>query len=175
LEHLLSCCKIASFLSTIYPVNESYVVAGTLLHDLCKMEEISSLPVVDYTDDGKLLGHLVLAFELLDKECEKIPSFPKDMKMHLKHILASHHGEHEYGSPKLPHTTEAMMVYLIDLMDSKINSFETAKKADNSEGNWTGLVKPLNRIIYKAPLPTYDTISEVDSSGPFASLKNLKV
>jgi len=177
LEHILSCTRIGKFLSTLYPVNESYVIAGCILHDICKIYELSGGPLVDYTDEGKLLGHLVQSLELVDNFAGQILNFPASMKMHLKHILGSHHGELQYGATKLPQTTEAELVYLIDLLDSKINSFETAKKNDNASGSWTGLIRHLDRIVYKNPLPSYEYTApkEVEATGPFAKLKGLKV
>ena len=81
LEHILSCSELAFSLSDHYEVNKSYVVAGAILHDLCKIFELTSLPVVDYTDEGQLIGHLAKGVELLDRFCSKIPDFPRDVKM----------------------------------------------------------------------------------------------
>ena len=92
---------------------------------------------------------------MVDHYAAKIKDFPYSMKLHIKHILLSHHGEYEYGSPKIPNTSEAYLVHLIDLMDSKMSSFEQVKKADSSTGNWSGFVKHLDRIVYKNELPTY--------------------
>lgn len=155
LEHILSCTKLAIILSKHYQVNESYVVAGCILHDLCKIYELTEGPVVDYTEEGKLIGHLVKGLELVDYHSNKIKNFPYNVKTHLKHILLAHHGEYEYGSPKIPHTSEAYLVHLIDLMDSKMNSFEQIKKNDSSTGAWSGFVKHLDRIVYKSPLPSF--------------------
>ena len=75
--------------------------------------------------------------------------------MHLKHILLSHHGELQFGSPKVPHTSEAMLVHYIDMLDSKLNSFDMIKKSDSSTGTWSNFVKHLDRIVYKKELPLY--------------------
>src|SRR5690606_24964947 len=81
--------------------------------------------------------------------------------LHLKHILLAHHGEYEYGSPKVPQTSEAFLVHLIDLMDSKMGALEHIKKTDSTTGHWSGFVKHLDRIIYKSELPFYpEYISE---------------
>ncbi len=155
LEHILSCTNLALKLSSIYQADQNYVIAGCILHDLCKIHELTSGNLTEYTDEGKLIGHLVKSAELLDEFALKIPRFPKETKMHLKHILISHHGEYEYGSPKLPQTSEALLVSLIDLLDSKMNSLETAKKNDKTEGNWTGFIKHLDRTLYKEKLPSH--------------------
>jgi 3'-5' exoribonuclease len=155
LEHVLSCANLSVTLSKVYGVNENYVVAGAVLHDLCKIYELTDGANVEYTEEGKLIGHLVKGLEIVDKYSYRITNFPYQVKMHIKHILLSHHGEYEYGSPKIPQTKEAMLVHLIDLMDSKMHSFETVIKNDQAPGNWTGFVRHLDRIIYKEELPFY--------------------
>ncbi|AUN97013.1 HD domain-containing protein [Bacteriovorax stolpii] len=155
LEHILSCTKLAVILSPHYKVNKSYVVAGCILHDLCKIYELTEGPVVDYTEEGKLVGHLVKGLEIVDHYAAKIKNFPYNMKMHIKHILLAHHGEYEYGSPKIPNTSEAYLVHLIDLMDSKMGSLEQIKKHDSSTGHWSGFVKHMDRIVYKSELPSF--------------------
>lgn len=155
LEHILSCTNLAVFLSKHYNVNSSYVVAGTVLHDICKIYELTEGPVVDYTEEGKLIGHLVKGLELIEHYSSKIKNFPQNQKMHLKHILLSHHGEYEYGSPKIPHTSEAYLVHLIDLMDSKMNAMVQVKNNDNNVGSWSGMVKHLDRVVFKKALPSF--------------------
>ncbi|MBC7539063.1 MAG: HD domain-containing protein [Bacteriovorax sp.] len=155
LEHILSCTQLAVNLSPHYKVNRSYVVAGCILHDICKIYELSEGPVVEYTEEGKLIGHLVKGLEIVDHYAAKIKNFPYSVKTHIKHILLSHHGEYEYGSPKIPSTSEAFLVHLIDLMDSKMSSFDQVKKADSNTGHWSGFVKHLNRIVYKSQLPSF--------------------
>ncbi|MBC7715225.1 MAG: HD domain-containing protein [Rhizobacter sp.] len=155
LEHILSCTKLAVILSPHYKVNRSYVVAGCVLHDICKIYELTEGPVVEYTEEGKLVGHLVKGLEVVDEHAFRIKNFPYNIKLHLKHILLSHHGEYEYGSPKIPSTSEAYLVHLIDLMDSKMSSLEQVKKNDNSSGHWSGFVKHMDRIVYKSELPSF--------------------
>lgn len=155
LEHILSCTELALVLSRHYKVNDNYVVAGCVLHDLCKIYELTDGVNVEYTEEGKLVGHLVKGLELVDRFSYKIKNFPHYLKMHLKHILLSHHGHYEYGSPKIPQTSEAYLVHLIDLMDSKMGTFDLIKKTDSATGNWSGFVKHLDRIVYKSDLPFY--------------------
>lgn len=177
LEHILSCTNLANFLSAHYKANRSYVIAGCILHDMCKIYELTEGPNVDYTEEGKLIGHLVKGLEIVDHYAYKIKNFPYSQKMHLKHILLSHHGEYEYGSPKIPHTSEAFLVHLIDHMDSKMSSIETIKKTDNNTGHWSGMIKHLDRIIYKNELPSFknyitDDLNSVENSQP--QIKNDK-
>ncbi len=158
LEHILSCTELGVTLSKHYQVNHNYVVAGCILHDLCKIYELTNGVNVDYTEEGKLIGHLAKSLEIVDRYCYKIRNFPYETKMHLKHILLSHHGEYAYGSPKLPQSSEAYLVHLIDLMDSKMNALEMVKRTDMNTGHWSGFVKHLDRVVYKADLPFYDEL-----------------
>ncbi len=172
LEHILSCTQLANTLSLHYKVNRSYVVAGCVLHDLCKIYELTEGPVVDYTEEGKLIGHLVKGLEIVDHYAGKIKTFPYSVKTHIKHILLSHHGEYEYGSPKIPNTSEAYLVHLIDLMDSKMSSFEQVKKTDPSINNWSGFIKHLDRLVYKSELPSFlNYLSEENNSSSENSAK----
>jgi 3'-5' exoribonuclease len=155
IEHILSCTELALTLSRHYNVNENYVVAGCILHDLCKIYELTDGINVEYTEEGKLVGHLVKGLEIVDRFSYKIRNFPHYTKMHIKHILLAHHGEYEYGSPKIPQTSEAFLVHLIDLMDSKMGSLDIVKKTDSQTGHWSGFVKHLDRIVYKSELPFY--------------------
>lgn len=167
LEHILSCTELATHLSRHYKVNNNYVVAGCILHDLCKIYELTDGINVEYTEEGKLVGHLVKGLELVDRFSYKIKNFPHYLKMHLKHILLAHHGEYQYGSPKIPQTSEAYLVHLIDLMDSKMSTMDQIKKTDSSTGHWSGYVKHLDRIVYKSELPFYpEYIQEEEADKP---------
>lgn len=163
LEHTLSCAELASTLAAHYKVNRNYVVAGAVLHDVCKIYELSDGAAVDYTEEGRLLGHVIKVVELVDRFCQKISNFPYQTRIHLKHILLSHHGEYEFGSPKIPKTSEALLVHYIDLLDSKMNSFETIKKNDSLVGDWSGYVKHLDRMIYKGELPHHPEYLEEEA------------
>ncbi|MBI2522117.1 MAG: HD domain-containing protein [Bdellovibrio sp.] len=167
LEHILSCTRLAAHLSSVYKVNHNYVIAGAVLHDLCKIYELSEGPLVDYTDEGKLIGHLIKASEIVDHFASKIRGFPASIKVHLKHIIISHHGEIEYGSPKVPQTAEAYLVHLIDMMDSKMNSVAKAISTDRTIGRWTGMIKHLDCVLYKHELPTHtEYLPEPESKVP---------
>jgi 3'-5' exoribonuclease len=173
IEHILSCVELSLHLSDHFKVNKNYVVAGAILHDLCKIYELSDGYSVDYTEEGKLVGHLVKGVEILDKFSYRIKGFPYDLKMHLKHVLLSHHGYYEYGSPKVPQTSEAMLLHLIDHMDSKMHAFETIKRTDQNTGHWSGFIKHLDRIIYKSELPFYpEYLASKESSAKRPAAKN---
>lgn len=169
IEHLHSCVMLGSQLAKHYGVNRNFVIAGCLLHDICKIYEIGEGNLSDYTDEGKLVGHLIKGVELLDRSCAKISNFPANTRMHLKHILISHHGTTEHGSPKVPHTSEAALVHYIDLMDSQMASMEAAKHADNMTGPWTSYVKHLDRMVFKGEMPHYSkylSANETQSISP---------
>lgn len=166
LEHILSCTQLSVHLSAHYHVNKSYVVAGAVLHDLCKIYEITKGPVVEYTDEGKLIGHLVKALEIVDHFSSQMDQFPYSVKMHLKHILLSHHGVLEYGSPKVPMTKEAYLVHLIDYMDSKMNALAEVFKTDNLQGRWSNVVRHLDRSVYKEDLPHFTSMKEREKASP---------
>jgi 3'-5' exoribonuclease len=176
LEHVLSCTKLGIVLSAHYKTNLSCVVAGCILHDVCKIYELTEGPMVDYTEEGKLIGHLVKVLEVVDHYALRIKNFPYSQKTHLKHILLSHHGEYEYGSPKIPHTSEAFLVHLIDMMDSKMSAIDQVKKNDNSTGHWSGMIKHLDRVIYKNELPSFKNYVDDSSqnSNEISEAKNEK-
>ncbi|OON99594.1 MAG: phosphohydrolase [Epulopiscium sp. Nele67-Bin004] len=149
LEHTISVTEIGKHLCGFYDnVNQEIVVAGCLLHDLGKLKELSGFPTNDYTDEGQLLGHIVMGYEMVAIEIAKYPDFPTELAVILKHILVSHHGELEYGSPIRPKCIEAMIVHLADYTDSRIKMVE--EFIDNSnESQYAGFHKLLNRNIRK--------------------------
>ncbi len=151
LEHSLSICQICDFLSSHYSyVNRDLLLASALLHDVGKMFELSPFPDNDYTDDGQLLGHIIIGTELITKEANKIPDFPHQLQSLLKHSILSHHGEYEFGSPKRPKTIEAFILHCADELDAKIKMYEDAILSDNTTGNWVGYHKMLARNLRKS-------------------------
>lgn len=151
LEHTLSICQICDFLSTHYTsINRDLLIASAFLHDVGKIFELSPFPDNDYTDDGQLLGHIVIGAELVTKECAKIEGFPHQLQSLIKHSILSHHGEYEFGSPKLPKTIEAFVLHCVDELDAKLKIFEDCINADNTNGNWVGYHKMLARNMRKS-------------------------
>jgi 3'-5' exoribonuclease len=128
---------------------------GAFLHDLGKTEELSYQHGLAYSDEGQLIGHLVMAVELLNAkvaEAEKLSGepIPHETVLRLKHIILSHHGEYAYGSPKLPMTLEAVALAMLDNLDAKINTFSTLMKEDpNVDSPWTTYNPNLDRKLYK--------------------------
>jgi len=151
LEHTLSVVGICEFLAPRYKsVNRDILVAGAILHDIAKVYELSAFPGNDYTDDGQLLGHIVMGAELITDAANEIPGFPPKLAALLKHCVLAHHGEYEYGSPKLPQTIEAFILYVADNADAKITMFEEALQAGNPQNLWVGYSKIFGRNIRKS-------------------------
>jgi len=123
IEHIHSIVKVMQSLSQLYPyLNLDLLVFGAIYHDLGKIYELDLGSGIHYTAEGRLVGHMVLACEMLDKFTARQTDFPEELRMVLKHIVLAHHGKLEYGSPKLPMFPEAMVVAMIDDLDSKLNT-----------------------------------------------------
>ena len=151
LEHIVSVAQICEFISSQYKsVNRDMLVAGGLLHDVGKIFELSSFPVNDYTDDGQLLGHIVMGSELLGKHIANIDGFPHELASLMKHMILAHHGIYEYGSPELPKTLEAYLLHCADDMDAKVKMFEDAIAKNNTDSMWIGYQRMLERNIRKS-------------------------
>ncbi len=148
LEHSLSVTQICDFMAPRYKfVNRDILIAAAMLHDIGKLWELSSFPENEYTDNGQLLGHIVIGTELISEQTAKIPDFPPALAMLLKHCIVGHHGEYEFGSPQLPKTIEAFILHCADNTDAKIKMFEDAIQKNNNQGHWAGYQKSLLRNI----------------------------
>lgn len=139
LEHTLGVAKICDFFVRNYPVLQyDLLIPAALFHDVGKMWEISSFPENDYTDDGQLLGHIAIGYELVGERIRSIEGFPAKMASELKHCILSHHGELEFGSPKKPALVEAMALNFADVADDKLEMMtEIFANAEGNEG-WLG-------------------------------------
>jgi len=151
LEHTLSVAQICDFMSGRYKhLNRDILMASALLHDIGKIYELSEMPINDYTDDGQMLGHIVIGSEMVAVEAANIPGFPHELASMIKHSIIAHHGEYEYGSPKLPCTAEAILLHYADNMDAKLKTFEENLDNDKTPGPWTGYNKALNRYLRRS-------------------------
>ncbi|MBI5483332.1 MAG: HD domain-containing protein, partial [Deltaproteobacteria bacterium] len=151
LEHSLALVKLVK---TIVPIsggiNEDLLVVGALLHDVGKIDEMSYERAFDYTDEGKLLGHITIGVELINDRIRQIDGFPRELAMLLKHMLLSHHGQYEFGSPKRPKTIEATILNYLDDMDSKINGIRAHIAKENvSTSRWTAHHRLYDRYFFK--------------------------
>ncbi|MFK5926165.1 MAG: HD domain-containing protein [Desulfuromusa sp.] len=151
LEHSLAVVALASDVAARYPqVNRDLLICGALLHDVGKVNELSYQRSFDYTDEGKLLGHIVIGVQMIEDRIRQIPDFPDELSMLIKHLLLSHHGQYDYGSPKRPKFLEAVILNFIDDLDSKINGVQThIDKEPDREGNWTSYHRLYDRYFYK--------------------------
>ena len=139
LEHTLGVVKLCDFYCKEYAVlNRDLLIGAALFHDIGKVRELSGFPVNDYTDDGQLLGHIVMGVEMVGARIREIPGFPAKMASELKHCILAHHGEYEYGSPKKPALAEAVALNFADNTDAKMETLKElfAGNADNDA--WLG-------------------------------------
>ncbi len=151
LEHSLSVAQIADLLSGHYEgLNRSLLIAGALLHDIGKLKELSvDGGVVDYTAKGRLLGHLVIGCEMVALAAARIKDFPENTLEQLQHLILSHHGRKEFGSPTVPMTVEAFVLSFLDDMDAKMNLMEQLRrKMETEELSWTDYQRSLERYLY---------------------------
>ena len=123
-EHTLGVARLCSYYAKKYPVlNKDLLLTAALCHDIGKIYEYSPFPENDYTDEGNLLGHIVMGIEMISKKIDTIPDFPKNLANELKHCIAAHHGKLEFGSPKKPSIIEAVALNYADDTDAKMQSF----------------------------------------------------
>ena len=155
LEHILSICKIMYFMAAHYPfLNRDYLVFGAVFHDLGKVWELEVEGGIRYTDRGRLIGHMEMACELIDRKAQDIEGFSADTRDLLKHIVLSHHGRYEYGSPRRPKFIEALVVAMVDELDSRIDSlhsFLDSELKQDPEARWTHYNGQFDRYFYLEP------------------------
>jgi 3'-5' exoribonuclease len=164
-EHILSVMKLAHRIADHYPmVDRDLLVAGALLHDISKVQELSYERGFDYTDEGRLVGHLVMTAQKIREKANAIAGFPPLLEQHITHIVLAHHGQLEYGSPKLPQTLEALLVHLIDTMDSRVQSWLDIMAKDTNE-RWTDVSRLYDRHLWKGPAPTVRGRAPVERKG----------
>ena len=152
LEHTLSVVRLLDHAAKHYPqLNRDLLIAGGILHDIGKIYEFSYDGLIAYSDEGRMIGHLVMGVEMIDKKMEAIGSFPPQLALELRHIILSHHGEFEFGSPKRPKTLEALVIHFMDDLDAKVNAFESFVAADaaNADSDWTTYNRFFERYLYK--------------------------
>jgi 3'-5' exoribonuclease len=150
LEHTLSLLKlILKVVENYRCVDVDLLLIGGFLHDIGKIYEFSFDRALDYTDAGQLLGHLVMEVELVTRKIETIPEFPADLALLVKHMLVSHHGAYEFGSPKLPQTLEAVILHSLDDLDGKIQAIQNMPEKEPGS-KWTAFHRAYGRSFYKS-------------------------
>lgn len=164
LEHTLSVTQLLDLVTRHYrQVNRDLAITGGILHDIGKIHELSFNGTMDYTDEGRLIGHIVLAVEFVDAQIAEIKDFPRQLALELRHILLSHHGTLEFGSPKRPKTVEALIVNMIDDLDAKTQAFGESISGPGNESKWTPYHRLLDRFIYKGQ--TGDEVDREEDGG----------
>ena len=161
LEHVVAGMELAHRVAPLYPaVNADLLLMGMFVHDMGKIDELGYDRAFSYTDEGQLIGHVVMAVGMLEakvREAEQLSgeALPVDTVLRLKHIIVSHHGAYEFGSPKLPMTLEAVAVHSLDNLDARLHSFHQQMRDDaNVDSPWTQYNPTLARKLYKGRKPS---------------------
>lgn len=152
LEHTLSMATLALKLAGHYPyVNKDLLLTGTLLHDAGKALEYDIGDGFSFSDDGRLVGHIVRTITMVEKAATEMEAFPQESLRHLVHLLASHHGTHEWGSPVIPKTLEAILLHQLDLLDSRVQGFFDHLNNDNSDEQWSARSSSMFNTALRRP------------------------
>jgi 3'-5' exoribonuclease len=151
LEHVLSLCALARVAAAHYPkIDYDLLLAGVLLHDIGKIYELNYERGFSYSDDGQLLGHIAIAQRMVAEKLRGLPDFPARLRSLVEHMILSHHGQLEFGSPKLPQFPEALLLHYLDDMDSKMECMRSLIDNDRQvEGSFTAWNTPLERVALK--------------------------
>jgi len=146
LEHVVGLCALAKLVALHYPeLDVDLLLTAAMLHDVGKLDELCYERSVSYTTEGQLLGHIVMELETVAKAIEEIDGFPAKLKAVVQHILISHHGQYEFGSPKLPMIREALVFHYLDDMDSKMAAVRAAMAVESGEEQWSAYSGALGR------------------------------
>lgn len=139
MEHTLSVARLCEYMAGAYPLlNRDLLITAALLHDVGKTRELSAFPMNDYTDEGQLLGHIIIGAQMIHDLAKDIPDFPIDLENQLVHCVLAHHGELEYGSPKKPALAEAVALNLADNTDARMETLTEIFAADKGKKEWLG-------------------------------------
>ena len=150
LEHTLSMVSLADKIAGHYSgIDRDLLLSGTILHDIGKIDEFEYQFKIDYSDKGRLLNHIVIGLKMVDDKLSGIEHFPEDQMLLLKHLIVSHHGTREFGSPEPPKTIEAVLLNYIDEIDSKVNGIRDFIASEDPDETWTSYHRLLERHFYK--------------------------
>jgi 3'-5' exoribonuclease len=157
LEHSLSTARICEYLTTHYEnLDADLLITMAILHDVGKIKELDLSPSINYTEEGNLLGHIIIGIQLVDEKIQQIPGFPPKLRTLIEHMILSHHGQTEWGSPRPPMFLEAEILHRADDLDVKVDIIKNALAEDRDpDSAWTAYQRALERILYKKP--TYET------------------
>lgn len=149
LEHVLSLCSLCKLTAAHYKdIDLDLLLTGAILHDIGKIEELTYTRSFNYSAEGQLLGHIVIGLRIIGDKLREVPDFPPKLRTLVEHMIISHHGELEFGSPKVPAFPEAMLLHHLDNLDSKMEAMRTVlKRASSSVGEFTGWIPSLERVV----------------------------
>lgn len=153
LEHVVELVALSRDVAKHFPsLDLDLLTVGAFLHDVGKVKELAVRKSIEYTTEGRLLGHISIGYEMIVEKVNTIPAFPAELTLLLKHIMLSHHGEYEFGSPKRPMIQEAIVINYLDDLGAKINNFQaTLRKGNVAEGAWTAYSKMHDLYLYRQP------------------------
>jgi 3'-5' exoribonuclease len=153
LEHTLSVTDIADKVAQIYPgSNHDLIITAGLLHDIGKIDSYTYKTLIDFTDQGRLVGHIVIGAQIVTDKIKDLPDFPESLKTELLHLILSHQGKLEQASPVVPMTLEGLILYYADELDSKANAFLRIEKKEKRPGQeWSSYVQLMERYFYFGP------------------------
>lgn len=149
LEHVLKILDSVIFLADAYGANRDVLVAGAILHDIGKLEELSYGVTTEYSVQGNLIGHITIGAGMVRDVAREIPNFPQDLQLQIEHLILSHHGQRAMGSPVEPMTVEAFILSAVDDLDARIHQVRKHIEADDSDGPFTAYHRRLERVLYK--------------------------
>lgn len=153
LEHTLSVTRLCQYYCKTYPIlNQDLLLTSAMLHDIGKTKELSPFPKNDYTDDGQLLGHIMIGAEMVHDKAREIPGFPEKLESEVKHCILAHHGELEYGSPKKPALAEAVALNLADNTDAKMETLTEIFNGAGEQKDWLGYNRLFESNLRKSSL-----------------------
>jgi len=150
IEHTTNVMRLARSVAPLYPnLNTDLLLTGAMLHDIGKIQELAYENSFSYTDPGRLIGHITLGCDIVTDAIKKIPEFPDDLALVVRHLMLSHHGQYEFGSPKRPKIPEALLLCYLDDLDAKMFGFtEQIKKERKPDSKWTSYNKLFDRYLY---------------------------
>ena len=142
--------RLVERVGPLYPaLDMDILVFGAAFHDFGKIWELSYPHAVGYTDEGRLVGHISTSVIWVDRKIREIQNFPESLGWQLKHLILSHHGKLEFGSPKVPVTLEAEMIHILDLLDSRLEGIESLMRSERNNSRWTSVHKAFGTAYYK--------------------------
>jgi len=171
LEHVISLCGLAKQIAAHYPeLDVDLLLTAAILHDVGKLDELCYERAINYTVEGQLLGHIMMEFETVSKAMDAIEGFPANLKTVVQHLLISHHGQYEFGSPKLPMIREALAFHYLDDLDSKLAAARAALAVDSGEPEWSAYSRALGRKFLRLDQFVKSTSGKAEENVPSPKL-----